>query len=85
MTGDISGVGVGATIPPIFSSSWGSSESTSDVEQFFAEEKGLFTAVVGTCVMYRVSLNTYELPPFTSSFKAAIMELIAVTNTTDND
>ena len=45
------------------------------LEKFFSEKQGLISTTMGTCAMYEMSLNTFQLPSFTIPFKSALKEL----------
>ena len=74
---EVEGVGISSTvkIPPAFQRVWGDSSNFQKVEKFFSEKQGLISTAIGNCVMYQMSLDTFEMPSFTSPFKKAIAEL----------
>ena len=74
---EVEGVGISSTvkIPPAFQRVWGYSSNFQKVEKFFSEKQGLISTAIGNCVTYQMSLDTFELPSFTSPFKKAIAEL----------
>lgn len=72
--GSVSG-SISATIPPPFQRAWGDSSNMQSMEKFFSDEQGLVSTTMGICVMYKMSISTYYVPPFTNEFKEALIAL----------
>ena len=74
---EVEGVGISSNVknPVAFQRVWGDSSNFQKVEKFFSEKQGLISTAIGNCVTYQMSLDTFELPSFTTPFKKAIAEL----------
>ena len=75
VTAGVKGLSTSFSIPPPFQRAWGDSRNMQKLEKFFSEKQGLISTTMGTCAMYEMSLNTFQLPSFTIPFKSALKEL----------
>ena len=71
-------------IPPAFKRTWSESNGIKKLEEFFSEKKGMVALTLGKCIMYEVKLSSYQLPPFKSAFRAALLELYKAAKLTLN-